>query len=410
MSSSIWWGRPDVGRTLTIAKKELRDTSRDRRTIFLLIVFPLVIFPSLMLLIVRYAQRQAESADAQRVEIALIGDESAPGLRQAVAADTQIVIVPGIDPGEVQDLIRADSLDGAIIVPPDFQDRIDADAQASAVILFQSSRSFDVTLDRLRNVIEAYDDEIVSGRVVRLALDPDLFDAIDTQEVDLATLQEVLGQQVGGLIPYVFVIFMLTAAMNVGIDLSAGEKERGTLETLLSSPATRFEIVVGKFLVITFVAITSALTAMAGGYMVVRFGLGDEIPPEVMEVVWSVFNVKVIAMLATLLIPLAAFFSSAVLAIAILSKSFKEAQGSLMPLMLVVIVPVLLGVLPGIELNARTALVPILNVSLATKDVISGTINPLHLAISYASLFALAGLSLWFCVKWFNREETLFRS
>ena len=203
-----------MGRTFTIAKKELRDTSRDRRTIFLLIVFPLVIFPSLMLLIVRYAQRQAESADAQRVEIALIGDESAPGLRRAVAADTQIVIVPGIDPGEVQDLIRADSLDGAIIVPPDFQDRIDADAQASTVILFQSSRSFDVTLSRLRDVIEAYDDEIVSGRVIRLDLDPDLFDAIDTQEVDLATLQEVLGQQVGGLIPYVFVIFMLTAAMN----------------------------------------------------------------------------------------------------------------------------------------------------------------------------------------------------
>jgi sodium transport system permease protein len=362
------------------------------------------------LLVVRYTQRQEESADAQRVKIALIGDESAPGLRQAVAADTQIVIVPGIGPGEVRDLIRADSLDGAIIVPPDFQDRIDADAQASTVILFQSSRSFDVTLDRLRDVIEAYDDEIVSGRVVRLALDPDLFDAIDTQEVDLATLQEVLGQQVGGLIPYVFVIFMLTAAMNVGIDLSAGEKERGTLETLLSSPATRFEIVVGKFLVITFVAITSALAAMAGGYLVVRFGLGEEIPPELMEVVWSVFNFKVIAMLATLLIPLAAFFSSAVLAIAILAKSFREAQGSLMPLMLVVIVPVLLGVLPGIELNARTALVPILNVSLATKDVISGTINPLHLAISYASLFALAGLSLWFCVKWFNREETLFRS
>ena len=113
-------------------------------------------------------------------------------------------------------------------------------------------------------------------------------------------------------------------------------------------------------------------------------------------------NVNVIAMLATLLVPLAAFFASAVLAIAILAKSFREAQGSLMPLMMVVFVPVILGLLPGIELNVGTALVPILNVSLATKDVISGTINPLHLVISYASLFTLAGLSLWFCVKWFS--------
>ena len=207
-----------------------------------------------------------------------------------------------------------------------------------------------------------------------------------------------------------FVIFMLTAAMNVGIDLSAGEKERGTLETLLSSPATRLEIVVGKFLVITLVALASALGAIVAAYVVVRFGVVDEIPPEVMDVVWSVLNVKVIAMLATLLIPVAAFFASAVLAIAILAKSFKEAQGTLAPLLMVVIVPVLLGILPGIELNARTALVPILNVSLATKDVISGTIDPVYLAMSYASLFALAGLSLWFCVKWFSREETLFRN
>ncbi len=399
-----------MGRTLTIAKKEIKDTLRDRRTILLLIIFPLVVFPSLILLIVRYTQRQAENAEAERVEIALIGEEYAPGLRQAVAADTQIVIVPGVSPGDIRNLIREDSLDGAIIVPPDFQDRIEADAQASTMILFQSSGGFNVTERRLRDVVEAYDQEIVSGRISRLALDPDLFDAIDTQPVDLATLQEVLGQEAGGFVPYLFVIFMLTAAMNVGIDLSAGEKERGTLETLLSSPATRLEIVVGKFLVITLVALASALGAIVAAYVVLRFGVVDEIPPEVMDVVWSVLNVKVIAMLATLLVPLAAFFASAVLAIAILAKSFKEAQGTLAPLLMVVIVPVLLGILPGIELNARTALVPILNVSLATKDVISGTIDPLHLAISYASLFALAGLSLWFCVKWFSREETLFRN
>ncbi len=399
-----------MGRTLTIAKKEMKDTLRDRRTILLLVVFPLVVFPLVGTPVFRYTQRQAERADEERVEIALIGDEYAPGLRQVVAADTQIVIVPGVRFDDIQDLIRADSLDGAIVVPPEFQDRIDADAQATALIFFQSSGAFNVTEGRLRDVVEAYDDEIVSGRVSRLDLDPDLFDAIDTQGVDLATLQEVMGQTVGGLLPYVFVIFMFTAAMNVGIDLSAGEKERGTLETLLSSPATRLEIVLGKFLVITFVAITSAIASIASLSLVVRFGVGVEIPPEIMDVIWSVLNFKVIAMLATLLVPLAAFFASAVLAIAILAKSFREAQVSLMPLLMVVIVPVFLGILPGIELNARTALVPILNVSLATKDVISGTINPVHLVISYASLFTLAGLSLWFCVKWFSREETLFRS
>ncbi|MDH5806005.1 MAG: ABC transporter permease subunit, partial [Gemmatimonadota bacterium] len=223
------------------------------------------------------------------------------------------------------------------------------------------------------------------------------------------TMKEVLGKNVGGFLPYMFVIFMFTGAMYAGIDLSAGEKERGTLETLLSSPASRLEIVLGKFVVVAAVGIASALISMTGLYVAVRFGF-EEIPEEIMEVVWEVLNVKVIAMIASLLLPLAAFFSALILALAVQAKSFREAQSTLTPLSIVVILPVVIGILPGMELNAVTALVPILNVSLATKDVIAGTIDPLYLSLAYISLFALASASIAFCVFWFNREETLFRS
>jgi sodium transport system permease protein len=329
-------------------------------------------------------------------------------LHETVAADSQLVIKPGVAERDIETLIREDSLDGAIVVPPDFPDRVAADEQARIGIYFRSSASFDVAERRLREVIEAYDEEIVDGRIRRLELDPDLFDAIAVQENDIATLQEVLGQTIGGFLPYMFVIFMFTGAMYAGIDLSAGEKERGTLETLLSSPATRLEIVLGKFFVVAFVGIASALISMVGLYLGVRLGVED-IPQEVFEVVSNVLNLKVIAMIATLLLPLAAFFSAMILAFAIQAKSFKEAQSTLTPLSLVVILPVVFGLLPGIELNTQTALIPILNVSLATKDVISGTIEPLHLVLAYVSLFTLAAASIWFCVVWFNREETLFR-
>lgn len=129
-----------------------------------------------------------------------------------------------------------------------------------------------------------------------------------------------------------------------------------------------------------------------------------------MTVVWDILNPQIIGMIASLLIPLAAFFAAAILAISINSKSFKEAQSSLVPMNFIVIVPVLIGLMPGIELTRLTALVPILNVSLATKEVIAGTIDPFQLTLVYVSLFVLAGLSIWFCVKWFNREETLFRT
>jgi len=147
---------------------------------------------------------------------------------------------------------------------------------------------------------------------------------------------------------------------------------------------------------------------MVGMYLGVR-SIG-EIPPEVMEVLWSILSVKVVVMILTLLLPLAVFFGAAILAVSIYSKSFKEAQSSLTPISIVIIIPVVLGLLPGMELNLTTAMIPILNVSLATKDVIAGTINPLHLVVSYVSLLVLAAASVAFAVKWFNREETLFRT
>ena len=94
----------------------------------------------------------------------------------------------------------------------------------------------------------------------------------------------------------------------------------------------------------------------------------------------------------------------------IYSKSFKEAQSIVTPLNIAIIVPAAIGLTPGMELNKITALIPILNVSLATKEMLSGSINWNLLSEVYASLIVLAGFSLWFCVKWFNREETIFRN
>ena len=392
----------------TIVKKEFTDTLRDKRTILTMIVIPLLMVPILMNITIRVVQRQERKAEVELIDLAFIGGEYAPRLLELVQADSQFVVRDDVRENEFEQLIRDDTLDAGIVVPPDFLERITADEQAEVVLYYRSSSTFAVAEGRLRGMIGDYDQEIVDGRIRRLSLDPNLFDAIVVERRDISTMQEVLGKTVGGFLPYMFIIFMFTGAMYAGIDLSAGEKERGTLETLLSSPASRLEIVMGKFLVVATVGIASALISMFGLYLGVR-GIED-IPPEAMEAVWNILSVKVVVMIATLLLPLAAFFAAMILALAIQAKSFKEAQSTLTPLSIVVIMPVVFGLLPGIELNAQTALIPVLNVSLATKEVIAGTINPLHLVMSYVSLFALAAASIWFCVVWFNREETLFRS
>ncbi len=395
-------------RTVTIVRKELLDVLRDKRTILTMVIIPLVAVPLLITVVLKVSQGQQDKLAAKAIRLAVVGEEYAPALFERILADSLIEPVSTVPENEIEARISEDEIDAGLIIPPDFNERVDADEQAAVTLAFRSSSSFGITERRLRDVIDDYDDEIVRARIRRLRLDEFLFDAITIETRDVSTLKEVLGRTVGGFLPYVFVLFMFTGSMYPGIDLGAGEKERGTLETLLCSPASRLEIVLGKFFVVALAGLLSAMISMLGLYIAAR-NIPD-LPQEAMDVIWDILNVKVVAMIVTLLLPLAAFFSAVILAGSIYARSFKEAQSSLTPLSFLIIFPVVIGLLPGIELNLQTALVPILNVSLATKEVIAGTIDVGLLIVSYVSLFGLAALSLWFAVKWFSREETLFRA
>ena len=124
----------------------------------------------------------------------------------------------------------------------------------------------------------------------------------------------------------------------------------------------------------------------------------------------SMLDVKMILLILSLVIPLAVFFAAGVLSISIYARSFKEAQSMISPASILIIIPVAIGLLPGIELSPQTAFIPVLNVSLATKEVLAGTADLLLLLEVYVSLLIFSGLGIWGCVRWFNREETLFRS
>lgn len=394
-------------RTFTIFRKELIDTLRDRRTLIMMIVVPVLVVPIMILVVVKVGALLERKASEKQLKIAVVGAEYAPDLYALIASDSQITVIQGIAIEDVAATVREDSVDGAVVIPSTFLDRINADRQAAVQLYYQSTRSLNVAERRLRDIIEEYDGEIVGRRIERLNLDAQLFDAIEIVNFDVATVKERIGETAGRLLPYMFILFCFMGSMYPGIDLGAGEKERGTLETLLSSPATRLEIVLGKFLVISLIGLASAMISIGGLYIAVL--QIKEIPEQIMAVISDILNLKVIGMIASLLIPLEAFFAAVILAVSIYSKSFKEAQSSLTPMSFVVIVPVLIGLMPGVELTWKTALIPILNVSLASKDVISASIEPTHLALVYASLLLLASVSIVFCVKWFNREATLFR-
>jgi len=393
---------------LTIAKKELTDITRDRRTIIMMIVLPFVLIPGLFGVVYTIQSQQAEKATEQQMKVSFFGQEYAPELFQAFADLDKVIILDQITADSVDSYIQNEYLDAAIYVNREYQESIDQNKQAPIIIKFKGTDSFGITRDRIKSLLTAQENQIITKRMNQLNLKPDIVKAYQIEYKDVASTQEKLGKFVGGFLPYFFIIFGFMGAMYPALDLGAGEKERGTLETILSSPATRLDVVLGKFLVVMLAAITTAFIALGGMY----FGIQTfpDIEPWVLEVVNVILSAKTVILMMSLIIPISAFFSALLLGLSIYAKSFKEAQSIVGPLNIAIIFPALIGTLPGIELNAITSLIPILNVSLASKDIIAGTINPWYMVEVYLSLIVLAGLAIVWCVNWFNRESTIFRN
>lgn len=391
-----------------IAKKEILDTARDKRTLLMMIVMPLLLVPTLIGTLMKIESSQREKASEQKIKIHFVGKEFALDLYQSFESTEKIVIVNDVPEDSVGVYLQDELLDAAVTIQEDYQSKIDQNSQANIRIQFKRTDSFNTTREVIKTLLKSSEDEIIDKRMARLNIEQDVVQAYKVEYVDVASRQEIIGSLIGGWLPYIFILFGFLGAMYPALDLGSGEKERGTLETILSSPASRFDIVLGKFLVIMLAAFLTAFLALTG--LIIGINFIPDIPPQMMKVIDDMFTFKTIAIIMTLVLPVSAFFSAALLGLSIYAKSFKEAQSIAAPLNIAIVFTAVIGTVPGVELNAVTALIPILNVSLASKDIFAGVINPFYMIEVYVSLFGFAILSVMACARAFNNENTIFRN
>ena len=394
---------------LIILIKELTDMIRDRRTIFMMVVMPLVVIPLLAITAIKLTQSQIEKAKDKELRVAVIGETAAPELFKRLSKEENFFLVTMTNADSARAMTAEQTLDGVVIIPQDFSEFVEGDKQATIRLIFKSSESLNAARRRIEAIIDQYDREIVNERIGRLQLDETLFDAIAIEREDVASTEEKFAENAGGFLPYIFIIFGFMGSIYPALDLGAGEKERGTLETILSSPASRFDIVMGKFLVVVLFSIATAFLAMLG-VLIMVYQFLPTIETNITQTVMDMLGPRRIFIIMSMVLPVSAFFAAVALAISIFAKSFKEAQSMMAPLNIIIILPAMIGMLPGFKLSAVTAAIPILNLSLATKAILGGSADPILIAEVYLSLFFLAGVSIYGCAKWFNREETLFRS
>ena len=398
---------------LTVYGKELRDSLRDRRTLLSMIIIPTLMIPGIMAVAVGVSAKMINKARGEVPTVMVLGGDDSPVLRAALAADPKLHLVRTAANWKQQ--ISDKQLRAAVEIPAGFDAALDRGTPAEVKIYdYDGELRSGFAVGELRNFLNDYREKTVTARLAGRGLPVALVKPFEVKTQNVAPPEKVGGNLVGGLVPYLFILLCYTGAMYSAMDLTAGEKERGTMETILCSPVARTDLVLGKFLMVLTASLTAALISMismgltfvVGGILMgaTRMTAAAKAGPLPM------LDPAGLLLVLAMVLPVAVLFSAVLLAVSLFAKTIKEASSYVSPMIMLIIIPAMMGLMPGVELNARLALVPILNIALVSKELVSGVFHWQYLALIFGSTCVYAAAALAFCVHLFNREEVLFRT
>ena len=392
---------------ISIFIKELIDVLRDRRTLMFMVVIPVLITPLLVVGSIKFQEYQNKKSEEKLLKIAFINETNDLIIKGLLSEQKGVEIIEDISLDSLESGIKTDSIQGGMYIEKEFLSKISSNNTGVINIYYKSSDLMSRSKKRMKDALENYKKTVVAERLTNFNIDEKLLEPLDIVDVDMSTAKETIGKAVGGFIPYILVMFIFLGAMYPAIDLGAGEKERGSLETLLSSPATKFEITMGKLLVVSLTGLVSGLVSVLGISSSLFFI--DNIPEQIQSTIMELISPFMILSVIILMIPIAIFFASMLLSISFYARSFKEAQSLMAPLNMVIIVPLFLSLGPGMEIDHATALMPLINVGLLTKEILAGSVEPIYFIETLSSLLFFAAVGIRFSVYWFDKENTIFR-
>jgi len=395
--------------------KEIKELLRDRKTLFFMVALPLLLFPLIFGGVAYFSGKVIKEAQEKTLKYALVGAQYAPEFAYKIAARDDLLLVetsvPHDDVAGIKALVTTQAVDFVLVIPENFSNDIIAAGQLT-LSLYLNDAGLNNAKRRINQVVDEIAVANQANAFARLGVSEEiqvgLLDPILIEKISTADKREDLGEKIGGLVPYLVFILCLQGAMLPATDIGAGEKERGTLETLLISPIPRNQLVLGKFFTIAFAGVTSAMITVGSLFVwgvVMSQGMAIQLLTEFMGAISALDFVLMFLML----IPVVAIFSAVLLSLSIYAKSFKEAQGYMTPLVFVVIVPIIIAMLPGIKLEGIYAWIPLTNVALAIKELIKGTMDYVTLIPIFLSTTFIAGVLIAFCTYWFKQEKVLFR-
>ena len=385
---------------LTIYKKEMLDTIRDRRTLISMVVVPLAAIPLLFLVMSKFVSSSEKIAGNEAAAIAVRNADRLPGLLNALAQAgfklaTRDDIKAAIERKEIAAGVEPVELPG--------QGKIEVRVYADL-----TRRSSEVASGRIRAALAAFRQDSIRLKLTALGLPVSIADPFAVKPVNIAPEKKMAGLFWGSMVGYFVVLLMFTGGMYPAIDMTAGEKERRTLEILLCSPAGRNEIVLGKILAASTAAFLTATLNVASLTYSFRSGI---MGPEIHKVLEGVRpNLGAVLLVLLAVLPTAVTAAAVMITISLFAKSFKEGQSYLTPLIMLVIFPAMIGMLPGVEANPLLAMLPVFNVTQLIKSIFNGEYTAASFLLPFGSNLLYAAVAFYMAVRIFKREDVLFRS
>ncbi len=394
------------GRLARLCQKELRETIRDRRTIVTLVLMPLLVYPLLSMALNRYILSSGTSAtagysigvatEAEGVELDrwLSDPRSQPpdAVRAASGggvAEFQIFVTGDVTPREAVE--RNDVDVGAAVEPGSRPGTLRVQ-----LIAYQGDSASEAARQIL---VQRFQWLRLAEAENRAAADDPSF--ASTVDIEVETVGEARSRSLlGTIVPLVLVLMTITGAVYPAIDLTAGERERGTMEPLMASPVSRTSLLFAKYAAVVVVALLTAVANLLAMFVTLwASGLLEQVTGEGAGVPW-----RAVAQILALLILFSGFFSALLLSLTSFAKSFKEAQAYLIPVMLLALGPAMVSLMPGVQLAGPLAIAPLLNIVLLARDVLSGTVEPTSAVAAVVSTLAYAAAALGVAARLFGSD------
>ena len=388
-------------------KKEMLDILRDKKTMLITVFVPLILYPLLFLggLFVAMSVLSNQQSAAYRVAFVGISDKAA--IQEVMKMDEKAygyhfkIVEPK---GDGMQQLKDKKIDLCVLEKRkggqlEFQLKYLSSVTASATA---ASHMQDVLMD--------YEEKLQEKSVIKAGLDVEkVLHPIAIAKTDLSSKKENAGNVLGTIVPFLLISSILMGAIYPAIDTTAGEKERGTLETLLTLPVSNFQMIMSKFLAVSSVAVVSALLNLLsitvfGGIFYQMFLLKEK---KNIAIDWMAF-LPVFGFLMLGIVVFALFMAAICLCICMFAKSFKEAQNYSTPLVVIVLVTGYIGFIPNVSLQGIFAVVPVANIVLLIKNALSFQLEFRGACIVLFSNLAYSFLAVLLMSKIYHSERILF--